>query len=68
MIKRTRKGEQARDEMVKDVNCQLLRDGVALMMRWAAYFEQVPNMIDVTETKVNVVHDRRTPVLGGSNE
>ena len=27
-VKRVRKGEQARDEMVKDVNGQILRDGV----------------------------------------
>ena len=27
-VKRERKGEQARDEMVKDVNDQILRDGV----------------------------------------
>ena len=32
-----RKGEQARDEMVKDVNCQILCDGVEVMRRWAAY-------------------------------
>ena len=27
-VERVRKGEQARDEMVKDVNGQILRDGV----------------------------------------
>ena len=27
-VKRVRKGEQARDEMVKDVNGQILRDGI----------------------------------------
>ena len=27
-VKRVRKGEQASDEMVKDVNGQILRDGV----------------------------------------
>ena len=27
-VKRVRKGEQAREEMVKDVNGQTLRDGV----------------------------------------
>ena len=27
-VKRVRKGEQAREEMVKDVNGQILRDGV----------------------------------------
>ena len=27
LVKRVRKGEQARDEILKDVNCQVLRDG-----------------------------------------
>ena len=27
-VKRVRKGEQARDELVKDVNGQILRDGI----------------------------------------
>ena len=30
-----RKGEQARDEMVKDVNCQIFRHGVEVRRRWA---------------------------------
>ena len=38
-----KKGEQARDEMVKDVNGKILRDGVEVSRRWAEYFEQVPN-------------------------
>ena len=32
-VKRVRKGEQARDEMVKDVNGQILRDGVQVRRR-----------------------------------
>ena len=40
-VKRMRKGEQARDEMVKDVNDQILRDGVKVRRVWAEYFEQV---------------------------
>ena len=39
-----RKGEQARDEMVKDVNGQILRDSVEVRRRWAEYFEQVLNI------------------------
>ena len=31
-VKRVRKGEQAREEMVKDVNGQILRDGVEVRM------------------------------------
>ena len=44
-----RKGEQAKDEMVKDVNGQILRDGVDVRRRWAEYFEQVLNVADVRE-------------------
>ena len=40
-VKRMRKSEQARDEMVKDVNGQMLREGVELRRRWAEYFEWV---------------------------
>ena len=32
-VKRVRKGEQARDEMVKDVYSQILRDGVEVRRR-----------------------------------
>ena len=36
-----RKVEQARNEMVKDVNGKMLWDGVEVSQRWAEYFEQV---------------------------
>ena len=32
-VKRVRKGEQAREEMVKDVNGQILRDGIDVRRR-----------------------------------
>ena len=51
-VKRVRKGEQARDEMVKDVNGQILRDGVEVRRRWAEYFEQVLNVADVREANI----------------
>ena len=54
-VKRVRKGEQARDEMVKYVNCQILRDSVEVRRRWAEYFEQVLNVADVREANINVV-------------
>ena len=54
-VKRVRKDEQARDEMVKDVNVQILRDGVEVKKRWAEYFEQVLNVADVMEVNINVV-------------
>ena len=44
--------------MVKDVNGQMLRDGVEVRRRWAEYFEQVLNVEDVREANVNVVGDR----------
>ena len=63
-----RKGEQAREEMVKDVNGQILPDGVEVRRRWAKYFWQVLNVADVREAKVNVVGNWRMPVLGDLNE
>ena len=30
--------------MVKDVNGQILRDGVEVRRRWAEYFEQIMNL------------------------
>ena len=54
-VKRVRKGEQAREEMVKDVNGQILRDDVDVRRRrWAEYFEQVLNVADVREANINV--------------
>ena len=43
-VKRVRKWEQARDEMVKDVNGHILRDGVEVRRRWAEYLELVLNV------------------------
>ena len=54
-VKRMRKGEQARDEMVKNVNGQILRDGVEVRRKWAEYFEQLLNVEDVREANINVV-------------
>ena len=67
-VKRVRKGEQAIEEMVKDVNGQILRDGVEVRRRWAEYFEQVLNDTDVWEANINVVGNWRMPVLGDLNE
>ena len=50
-----RKGEQARDEMLKDVNGQILREGVEVRRRWAEYFEQVLNVSDIREANINAV-------------
>ena len=60
---RVRKGQRARDEMVKDVNGQILRDGVDVRRRWAEYFEQVLNVEDFREANINVSGDWRMPVL-----
>ena len=48
-VTRVKKGEQESDKMVKDVNCQILRDGVEVRRRWVEYFEQVLNVADVRE-------------------
>ena len=63
-----RKGQQAREEMVKDVNGQILRDGVKVRRRWTEYFEQVLNVADVREANINLVGNWRMPVLGDMNE
>ena len=63
-----RKGEQARDEMAKNVNGQMLRYGVEVRRRWAEYFEQVLNVADDTEAIINVVGNWRMPVFGDLNE
>ena len=44
---------KASDEMVKDVNGQILRNGVELRRRWAEYFEQVLNVEDAMEANMN---------------
>ena len=51
--------EQAREEMVKDVNGKILRDGVEVRRRWAEYFEQVLNVKSP---------NWRMPLLGDLNE
>ena len=49
--------------MVKDVNGQILSDGVAVRRRWAEYFEQVLNVADVREANINAVGNWPIPVL-----
>ena len=66
-VKQVRKSEQARDEMVKDVNGEILRD-VVEMRRWAEYFEQVLNVADVREANINIVGNWQMPVCGDLNE
>ena len=51
-VKRVRKGEQAREEMVKDVSGQILRDGGEVRRRWEQYYEQVLNVADVREANI----------------
>ena len=62
-----RNGEQAGDEMVKDVNSQIFRYGVEVRRRWAEYFEQLLNVEDVRDANINV-GDRLMPVLLELNE
>ena len=49
-VNRVRRGEQARDEMLNDLNGQILRDGVEAR-RLAEYFEQVLIVADVWEAR-----------------
>ena len=53
--KASEKGEQAREEMVKDVNGQILCEGVEVRRIWGEYFEQVLNVVDGREANLNVV-------------
>ena len=67
-VKRVRKGEQATEEIVNDVNGQISRDGVEVRRIYAEYFEQVLNVADVREANINVVGKWPMPVLGDLNE
>ena len=67
-VKRVKKGEQAKEEMVNDVNGQILHDGVVVRRRWVEYLEQVLNVADGREANINVVDNWRMPVLGDLNE
>ena len=66
-VKRVKKGEHARNEILKDVNGQILRDGVEVRRRWAQYFEQVLPLAEVRKANINVVGNWRVPVLGDLN-
>ena len=67
-VKQVWKGEQARDEMVQDVNGKSLPDGVEVRSGWAEYFERVLNVADVREVNINAVGNWRMPVLIDLNE
>ena len=54
--------------MVKDVNGQILLDGVEVRRRWADYFEQVLNEADVREKNMNVDGNWKMPVFGDLNK
>ena len=64
-VKQVRNGEQARDEMVMDLDVQILRDGVEVSL--VEYFEQVLIVEDAREANTNPVGDRRMSVLGELN-
>ena len=59
--KTSEEGEQARDEMEKDVNGKILRDGVEVRRRWEEYFEQVLNVENVREANIDVVGNLPMP-------
>ena len=56
------------EEMVKDVNGQILRDGVEVRRRRAEYFEQIPNVADVREANINVCSCQLADAGGDLNE
>ena len=58
---------QARDEMGKDINGQILRNGIEVRWRCAEYFEQVLKVKNVREANINAVDVRLMPVLGELN-
>ena len=59
-----RKGEQARDEVLKDVNSQILRDGAEVGRVLVEAVQLVQNVEDVTEANINISGDWRMPVMG----
>ena len=65
-VKRVRKSEQARDEMVKDVMVKYCVM-VQVRRRWAEYFEQILNVADAREANINAVGNWRMPMLGDFN-
>ena len=56
-----------REDLLRNVNGRILRDGVEVSRRWAEHFEQVMKVADVREANVNVVGNWRMPVLRDLN-
>ena len=54
--------------MVKDVNSQILHDGVQVRRKLAEYFKQVLNVSDVRKANINLVGNWWMSVLGDLNE
>ena len=67
-VMRVKKGVQAKDEMVKDVNGQIMRECFEVRGRRAEYFKQVLNVEDVRKENINVSSYWRMPVLGELNQ
>ena len=62
------KGEQANEEMVKDLYGQILRDSVEVRSRFTENFEHVLNMEDVREATINVSGCWLMPAIRELNE
>ena len=45
------------------MNGQILRYGVEVRRRWAEYFEQALNMVDVREANINLVGNKHGDLL-----
>jgi hypothetical protein len=64
-LRRVRKGENGRDEAVKDVNGRLLLERGDVRKKWAEYFEELLNVEDPREAYIIAVRGgARMPVLG----
>ena len=64
-VKKVRKGETGKEEVVKDVNGQLLLESGDVRKRWAEYFDDLLNVEDAREADIVAVEGgARMPVLG----
>ncbi|KAK7077206.1 hypothetical protein SK128_002164 [Halocaridina rubra] len=68
-VKRARKGECGRKEMLKGIDGQLPVDEIKVRKRWAEYFKNLLNEEDDRDADIMVVENEwRMPVLGDEND
>jgi hypothetical protein len=59
-------GYQSRNNLVKDVNCDLLADSHNILNRWKNYFSQLWNVHNVSDVKQIDIHTAEPLVLDPS--